>query len=253
MPKVSRCCWWILATIACCHVLSVAAQAAGGPPFDGQTLQGWTKVDGKPITRGWEVVDGMIHLKPGLFSGGNIVTEQLYGDFDLTFEWKIAPGGNSGLKYRVRDYDGRTLGCEYQILDDERHSDALKPNRRAGSLYDLYEPDETKFLKPPGEFNLARIVVRCNRIQHWLNGRLILSATVGSQDWKTRLARSKFSEHEDFSQNLWGKLMLTDHGAEVWYRNFEISEFPACSPTPQRCMRPHRPIRNWIRRLRCRG
>jgi hypothetical protein len=253
MPHFYLRCWWIIATIALALGLRADARGADRPLFDGKTLQGWTMANGQPVTQGWEVVDGMIHLKPSNESTGHIVTDREYGDFDLSFEWRISPGGNNGLKYRVRDYEGRALGCEYQIIDDAHHSDALTPNHRTGALYDLYESDEAKVVKPVGEFNLARIVVRRNKVQHWLNGRLILSATIGSAEWNARLARSKFSDLPDFSRNTCGKLMLTDHGDEVWYRNFEIHELTKSSPTTQRHRRHHRPIRNWIRQLRCRN
>ena len=103
--------------------------------FDGQTLQGWTTLDGQPVTQGWEAVDGMIHLNAAAARGGQIVTQQEYGDFELLFEWKIARGGNSGIKYRVKSFDGEMLGCEYQVIDDEHESYSdLRPNQLTGSL-----------------------------------------------------------------------------------------------------------------------
>lgn len=245
-------CLWIIAVIALSPAFAGDARGADRPLFDGKTFQGWTMLNGKPVKDGWEIVDGAIHLKESDRSTGHIVTDRDIGDFDLSFEWKISRGGNSGLKYRVREYGGRTLGLEYQIIDDSLHRDALTPNHRTGALYDLYETLELKFINPPGEFNLTRIVVRCNRVQHWLNGRLILSATIGSPEWKARLAKSKFANVPDFSLNVAGKLMLTDHGDEVWYRNFQIYEFPKVSRPVQKCRRPHRPIRNLIQKLRCR-
>lgn len=187
-------------------------------PFDGKTLDGWTTQDGKPVTQGWEIVDGAIHLKKDGRRAGNIVTAQEFGDFDLSFEWKIAERGNSGLKYRVRTYGNKVLGCEYQIYDDEGRK--VSPKNSAGALYDLYEPNEAKQLKPPGEYNTARIVVRGDHIEHWLNGQLIVSATVGDDQWQRRIAASKFNDVPDFARNPRGRLMLTDHGSEVWYRNF---------------------------------
>ena len=188
-------------------------------PFDGKTLSGWTTIDGKPVTAGWEVIDGMIHLKKDGKGSGHILTKNEFGDFTLAFEWKIAPGGNSGLKYRVRSYGNKVLGCEYQVYDDEGKK-KMQPRNSAGSLYDLYEPNSAKRLKPAGEWNQAKIVVRGNRIEHWLNGRQVVTATVGDAEWQKRISESKFSEYAEFSQQPRGKLMLTDHGSEVWYRNF---------------------------------
>ena len=191
-------------------------------PFDGKTLAGWTTMDGKPVTGGWEIIDGMIHLKKDGRRAGNIVTAQEYGDFQLSFEWKIAPRGNSGLKYRVGSYGGKMLGFEYQIYDDQSVKNRLKPKQSAGALYDLYEPVASKPLKPTGEFNTARIVVQGNKIEHWLNGQLVVSATLGDDEWQRRLAASKFSDVPGYGSRPRGKIMLTDHGSEVWYRNFDF-------------------------------
>lgn len=206
--------------------VSLGAQEAR-PLFDGATLSGWQRADGQPITGGWEVVDGMIHLKTGGPRGGDIVTDRDYRDFDLEFEWKITANGNNGVKYRVRKYGKSMLGCEYQILDDAAYGERLKGKGSTGSLYELYEPNESKVLLPPGQFNHSRIVVRGNHIEHWLNGHLIVSAEVGSPEWYSRLAESKFAKYEGFGENRSGKIMLTDHNTEVWFRNMWIQELPA--------------------------
>ena len=191
------------------------------PLLDGESLDNWMFADGKPIVDGWEVVDGAIHLKRGKQRTGHIVTRHQYGDFDLSFEWKIAKGGNSGLKYRVRNYGRKTLGCEYQIHD--RGSPTDTPERRStGGLYAVFEPDPERQLKPTGEFNASRIIVRGDHIQHWLNGRLIVEAMVGNSEWDRRIASSKFNDKPVFGRNRFGRIMLTDHGSEVWYRNFRI-------------------------------
>lgn len=200
---------------------AVTKAAAAVDPFDGKTLGGWTAVDGKPVGEGWEVAGGVIHRKPG-GRAGNIVTAREYGDFDLSFDWKIAAKGNSGVKYRVRSYGGSWLGLEYQIYDDAAVK-KVKPVGSSGALYDLFEPNQDKALKPTGEYNTARIVVRDNRIEHWLNGKRIVSVTVGDAEWKRRISASKFADKFDFALNERGKLMLTDHGSEVWYRNFQMT------------------------------
>jgi hypothetical protein len=217
--------WKRLATTCAVVVvfLAIASGALGAelPLFDGETLEGWTTLDGKPVNRGWEVVDGAIHLRVTDRSAGSILSAGEYGDFDLTFEWKIAPRGNSGLKYRVRNYDVGFRGCEYQIIDDVKYKSHVGPRSSTGALYGLFEPHQDKQLNPPGKYNAARIVARGNALQHWLNGRLIVSATVGSQEWSTRLGESKFAELKDFGRAR-GRIMLTDHGSEVWFRNFKF-------------------------------
>ncbi len=227
-PTVSFC-WRRTAFFVALLVMDFVSTTLGGAvqandppnPFDGKSLAAWTNIDGKPPGEGWEVIDGMIHLKKEGKGSGHIITVNEFGDFTFAFEWKIAPGGNSGVKYRVRSYGNKVLGCEYQIYDDEGKKKML-PRNSAGALYDLYEPNSSKQLKPAGEWNLAKIVVRDNRIEHWLNGQQVVAATVGDSEWKKRISESKFSEYEDFSQKPRGKLMLTDHGSEVWYRNFSF-------------------------------
>lgn len=208
---------------------------AAADPFDGQSSAGWTTADGKPVVQGWEFADGEIHLAKGKARGGNIFTAQEYGDFDLSFEWKIAPKGNSGIKYRVRSYGGKVLGCEYQIYDDAGAKTSPKSKNGSGALYDLYEPNDDKRLKPPGQYNTGRIVVQGQRVEHWLNGKKIVSAVIGDDEWKRRVAQSKFNDVRDFALEPGGRLMLTDHGSEVWYRNFR---FTASPPPPKPKLKP---------------
>jgi hypothetical protein len=190
--------------------------------FDGHSFNGWTTQNGGPVEEGaWEVVDGTIHLNTSVGRGGNLITDRDYGDFELLFEWKNSTGGNNGIKYRVKDFDGRVLGCEYQIIDDERHTN-LRPTQRTASLYDIYEPSADDLLKPIGEFNRGRIVVCGNRIEHWLNGHLVVAATTGSPEWEERIGNSKFSDVEGFGKNRCGRIMLTDHNDEIWFRNIYV-------------------------------
>jgi len=208
-----------------CLWVALAAAPKSGPaedaapsPFNGESLAGWTTLDGGPVTTGWEASAGEIRLNRTAGRGGHIVTAAEFDDFDLSFEWKIAQRGNSGLKYRVRKYGSQTLGCEYQICDEPEGRSLNK--KSAGALYDLYEPAPDRVLKPVGEWNEARIVVRGERIEHWLNGVQIVAATVGSEEWEKRIAESKFTDEEDFGKNRSGRIMLTDHGSDVAYRKF---------------------------------
>ncbi len=194
--------------------------------FDGKSLDGWVTESGQPVTRGWKVADGTIHRES---RGGNIFYHQEVGDFELRFEWKIVKGGNNGLKYRVRKYGRRSLGCEYQLLGETR------PGRSKGScgaLYDLYEPNERKKLQPPGQWNTAKIVAHGPMIEHWLNGEKIVEADLASSEWQKRLSRSKFAIHEDFARNNRGRIMLTDHGSKVWYRNLILTRLPTKTIPP---------------------
>ncbi len=193
--------------------------------FDGKSLDNWSLENGKPVPSGWEVNDGTIHRKPGKKRIGNIITREQYGDFELSFEWKIAKGGNSGIKYRVRKYGRKMLGYEYQIYDSGK-TDQPPSKKDTGSIYALSQPSPDRTLNPDGQFNTSRIVARGNRIDHWLNGQLIASASIGNAEWEKRVAESKFNDVPDFGRNARGRIMLTDHGAEVWYRNLKISSPP---------------------------
>jgi len=211
-----------------------AAEEAAGGPFSGTSLAGWRTLGGGAVSdmlddqgAGWEVADGLLHLVPSRRGpdgrrGANftIVTAEEYGDFSLAFEWRIVSGGNNGIKYRVRNYGGHVLGCEYQILDDGGGRAAPDSPTSCGSLYGLFAPPADKTLAPPGDWNAGRIVVRGDRLEHWLNGRLVVAATVGDADWERRVADSKFAEWEGFGRNRRGRLMLTDHGTETWFRRF---------------------------------
>jgi len=214
----------LLAVIGSIVVQPLQATSKSPSLFDGHTFDGWTSLDGKPVGDGWEIIEGVIHRKPNTQSAGHIITKQDFGDMDLSFEWKIATAGNSGLKYRVHSYEGQLLGCEYQIVDDKKFYNHLTARRSTGALYGLFEPNEEKRLRPPGESNASRVVTRGDHLEHWLNGKKIVDVTVGSNEWNKRVKESKFSDLKAFARNPRGKIMLTDHGSEVWYRNFRLQE-----------------------------
>jgi mono/diheme cytochrome c family protein/glucose/arabinose dehydrogenase len=174
----------------------------------------WQRVDGKPVGEGWKIEEGIVHRYG---KGKDIVTKESYEEFELTFEWKISKAGNSGVKYRTKG----SLGLEYQVLDDEEHPDNEKPTHRAGSLYELVAAPDDKKLKPVGEWNLAKIRVKGNLIEQWLNGEKVVSVEWGSDDWKELFAKSKYKKHEGFGS--WaGPILLQDHQDPVWFRNMKV-------------------------------
>jgi hypothetical protein len=188
--------------------------------FDGQSLSLWTTADGEPITKGWQVVSGeLVRTK----REGAIYTDNPFEDFELEFEWKIAKGGNSGIKYRVRHYKkgvwGRPgwLGCEYQLYDDNKYK-TPNPLGSTAALYSLYEPNDKKKLNPPGQYNHSQIVVRGSHIEHWLNGEMTVKADTSSNEWRKRVAKSKFAKVQQFAQNRKGRIQIQDHGSKVWFR-----------------------------------
>ena len=200
-----------------------SAHPAGfSPLFDGRSLKGWHLYGrrGQPIA-GWRVVDGAI-VRSG--PGGDLVSDRAYRDFDLRIEWKIAPGGNSGIFYRAAETQAPIYRStiEYQVLDDQRHPDAGNGRTRwAAAAYDLYPPSAV-VARPAGEWNQARIRVRGAEVEHWLNGVKVVAYRLDSPDWKARLRQSKFKDWPEFAAARSGVIGLQDHGDEVAYRNILI-------------------------------
>lgn len=217
---------FFLALAAVMSAEEPAAKAPGDwkPLFDGQSFEGWTTKNGRPVTAGWDIRDGVIHRTA---AGGDIVTVAEWLDFELEFEWKVAAKANSGLKYRVGDYApaGRHIGPEYQVLDDSGHPNGTNPKTSAGSLYDLVPPAAAKKLQPVGEWNRSRIVARGAHLQHWLNGEKIVEVNLDGPEWRAALAASKFKAAADFATRK-GRLLLQDHGDEAWFRALRIRELP---------------------------
>jgi Domain of Unknown Function (DUF1080) len=193
--------------------------------FDGHNNTGWRAYAHSEFPEdGWVIEDGCLKDVGGAH-GGDIVTTEQFTDFDLKFEWRISPGGNSGVKYLIKE--GKTgkagVGFEYQVLDDEKNEDSKNgPNRQAGALYYLFAPNDSKHLKPVGEFNEGEIVVRGNHVEHWLNGAKIVECELGSPELKEAIAKSKFSKITWYGQKRPTVILLQDHGDTVWFRNLKI-------------------------------
>lgn len=190
--------------------------------FDGRSFSHWTHQNKAEVNApAWSIDDGWMHLDRSNGRGGNLISKEVYGDFELLFEWRVAEKANNGIKYRVNDFDGKTLGLEYQVIDDFNNP-KLRQNHKTASIYDIYEVKDHEVLRPAGESNFGRILVRKDRIEHWLNGHLVAEATVGSQEWNDNIAKSKFRDVTDFGATPVGRIMITDHNDEVWYRNIFV-------------------------------
>jgi hypothetical protein len=216
---------WLAA--AATHALGQAETEPGFVAlFDGQTLAGWRGFQQSEVPACWTVAEQAIR---GSGTGPDLITQQQYGDFELRFEWKIEPGGNSGVIYRVQEEgveQSYQSGIEYQILDDEHFKSDLTPTQATAAIYGLYgEPD--KSLRPVGEYNSARIVARGNRLEHWLNDELVVECVRGSADWNKRLAASKFYAWPTFANSARGHIALQSHGGAVWFRNLRIQPLDA--------------------------
>jgi hypothetical protein len=192
------------------------------PLFDGQSLAGWRGYQGKPINGSWTVVDGMIQ---GNGQGPDLVTDQEFADFEVRFEWKLAARGNSGVIYHAAESlpESYQSGLEYQLLDDSAFREQLAPLQATASIYGLYaNRDETP--KPAGQFNSGRIVAHGGHREHWLNDELVAECEIGSEDWRQRIAASKFRAWPEFAKRPAGRIALQSHGGQVWFRNIRIKE-----------------------------
>ncbi|MEM7453832.1 MAG: DUF1080 domain-containing protein [Planctomycetota bacterium] len=189
--------------------------------FDGSSLDHFRGYHNEEIGAGWSIEEGMLKFDGS--GGGDIITREQFGNFELTFEWMVTEGANSGVMYRVSTGDGAPYfsGAEYQILDDDQHRDGGNVLTSAGSLYAMYAP-ENKTLQPVGEWNEAKIVLNGATVEHWLNGVKVVEAELGSEDWNTRLAASKFKDWEKFARNESGHIAFQDHGDTVFYRNIVV-------------------------------
>jgi hypothetical protein len=203
--------------------------------FDGTTSNGW-KGAYKPAfpEKGWQIADGKLTVLASngdeSTNGGDIVTTEKYSAFDLSFEFNITPGANSGVKYFVtlkENNPGSAIGLEYQVLDDKVHPDAKlgKPGTRTlSSLYDLIPAKkENRFVMPPGQWNRGRIVVRRdNHVEHYLNGIKVLEYERGSEQFRALVAESKYKIWPNFGEAPEGHILLQDHGNEVGFRSIKL-------------------------------
>lgn len=206
--------------------------------FDGKTTNGWHGYGKDSFPAAWEAVDGTLMCngsgrgEAGAEDGGDIVTDQEYSNFNLKMEWKISEGGNSGIFYLGKE-DPRFdkiyyTAPECQVLDNERHPDAMlgkDGNRQAGSLYDLI-PADPQNAKPAGEWNTIEIICYKGTVVHKQNGETVLEYHLWTDDWNKLVADSKFPELNpdwaDVAQS--GVIALQDHGDDVWFRNIKIRE-----------------------------
>lgn len=203
--------------------------------WDGSTTNGWrgARLDDFPA-EGWVIENGeLIVLSSGgeeSSAGGDIVTEDLYGNFEFQLDFKLTKGANSGIKYFV-DTDlnkgpGSSIGLEYQILDDDNHPDAKLGNhegsRTMASLYDLIKVDPDKPVNPIGEWNHARILSKDNHVEHWLNGMKVLEYERKSDTYKKLVSESKYKIWPNFGEADKGHILLQDHGDRVSFKNIKI-------------------------------
>jgi len=201
--------------------LSDAEAAAGWVLlFDGKTTAGWRGYRQDSMPAGWQVVDGAL-ARVG--EAGDIVTEGEWEDFELQLEWKIGPGGNSGVFFHATEATDAVYenAPELQVLDDAGHANGLDPRTAAGANYALHAPARA-VARPVGEWNHVRIRVENGVVTHWMNGVELLSYRLWSSDWRDRVADSKFAQWPSYGMAPKGRIALQDHGDPVWYRSIKL-------------------------------
>ena len=181
----------------------------------------WRGYKKDSLPSGWQWDDGVLTHTKG---GGDLITHNQYDDFILELDWKVAPGGNSGIFFRVsEDHDYVWLGGpEMQVLDNVAHANGLNPKTSAGSNYALHAPIKD-VTNPAGEWNHVKLVVNGAHVEHWLNGTKLLEYELWSEDWKKRVAESKFKDMPLYGMAKKGHIALQDHGDLVSYRNIVIT------------------------------
>lgn len=243
-PSPTRC-WRLALPLACVAAAWSFGAAPGQEPapnrltpaeeaegwrllFDGESLDGWRGYRQQSVPAGWSAEGGVLAFAPrvGSGGGGDLITAERFGDFELSLEWKIGPGGNSGIFYRVTEEERAPYwsGPEMQILDDDGHADGKSPKTSAGSNYALHEP-LNHVVRPVGEWNRVRIVVSGAHVEHWLNGARAVAYELWSAEWEAAVAKTKFAEWPRYGRARRGHVGLQDHGDPVWFRNIKIREF----------------------------
>jgi hypothetical protein len=216
-------------TVACAQSSPMTAtptpQSGGWRPlFDGRTTAGWRGFRQDSMPAGWQVVDGALTR---VAEAGDIITVEQFANFELELEWAVAPGGNSGIMFRVTEDSDATYksGPEMQVLDDAAHRDGQSRLTAAGSNYGLHAAP-AGVVKPAGQWNAVRIVVNGAHVEHWLNATKVVEYELWSPEWEAQVAATKFAQWPGYGRARAGHIALQDHGDRVSYRNIRIRMLP---------------------------
>ncbi len=212
-----------VAVIAVVLITGVQAQSKPGPwvsLFDGKTIAHWRGFKEKTAPASWKVEDGAITR---VAEGVDLVSLEQYADFEFEWEWKVPPGGNSGVMFHVSEAFEKTYhsGPEYQLLDNAGHDDGKNPMTTAASSHSIAAPIHD-MTKPVGEWNQSRLVVKGPHVEHWLNGMKMLEYEMWTPEWKALVKASKFNEFPEYGMQKTGHLVLQNHGDHVQFRNLRV-------------------------------
>ena len=193
--------------------------------FDGRTTNGWRGFRQGALPAGWQVVDAALTR---VDAAGDIISNEQFANFELTLEWQIVAGGNSGVMYRVSESASELTffsGPEMQVIDNAANPEGATALSSAGACYAIYAPS-VDVMRPAGSWNAARIVADGSRIEHWLNGTRVVAYEIGSDDWLARVRASIFRDVPTYGRQASGHLALQDHGERVAYRSIKIRTLP---------------------------
>ncbi len=207
------------------NTLTAAEKSAGWKLlFDGTSLNGWRGYKTEAVGAGWKAEGGTLTLTAA--KAGDVMTKDEFADFELSFEWKISAGGNSGVIYRVGLGESASYrtGPEYQVLDNVAAKDNKLGNHLAGSLYDIGKEAPRDLVKAVGQWNHSRLIVRGWKVEHWLNGKQVIALDLASPEGKAAIAASKFKDWPKFASLAKGHIAFQDHGDIVSYRSIKIRE-----------------------------
>jgi len=200
--------------------------------FDGKTFNGWHSFNGGKEIKSWDIEDNaMVCLGTAKDAhGGDIVSDRDYSNFELSWDWKVTKGANSGVMYHVIESTKYKApyetGPEYQIIDDIGFPAKLEEWQKAGADYAMYLPNDKKKLKPVGEWNTSKIVFNKGHVEHWLNGEKIVEFQAGNEEWTKKKNEGKWKDYPDYAIAKKGKIALQDHGNKVYYKNISILVLP---------------------------
>jgi hypothetical protein len=200
--------------------------------FNGKNLNGWHKFNKTGPVKNWTIENGALvclGTVHGTDTGGDIVSDKQYDNFELTWDWKIDGGSNSGVLYHVvedKKYDATYVtGPEYQLIDDIGWKpDVLEDWQKTGADYAMHTPNASKKVMPVGQWNTSRIIFNHGHVEHWLNGKKIISFTAWDADWKKKKAEGKWKEHPEYGLAKTGHIALQDHGHKAYFKNIKIKQ-----------------------------
>jgi len=204
--------------------------------FDGKSTDGWRAYNGKEIPKKWAAVDGELTFDTDLkleeewIGGGDIIYyKEEFEYFELYLEWKLPKGGNSGVFYNVQEgfQAPYAISPEYQLIDDlgweEINNAKLEEWQKAGANYAMHEADlSKKQLNPAGEWNSSKILYTEKKVQHWLNGQLLLEFEPFSEDWYLKRNSGKWDDFPEYGKFKKGYIALQDHDSPIWFRSIKI-------------------------------